>query len=69
MVVSTPLPAGGRELLDEVHAYLPEDRVGLVQRALEFAITAHGEQKRRSGDPYITHPIAVARLVTSRTAT
>ena len=65
MVVSRPLPAGGRELLDEVHEYLPEDRVGLIERALTFAIEAHGEQKRRSGDPYITHPIAVARLVTS----
>ncbi|MQC17675.1 MAG: bifunctional (p)ppGpp synthetase/guanosine-3',5'-bis(diphosphate) 3'-pyrophosphohydrolase [Chloroflexi bacterium] len=65
MVVSRPLPAGARELLDEVQEYLPEDRVGLVERALDFAITAHGDQKRRSGDPYITHPIAVARLVTS----
>ncbi len=65
MVVSRPLPAGGAELLEEVASYLPEDRVAVVERALEFAITAHGEQKRRSGDPYITHPIAVARLVTS----
>jgi len=32
MVVSRPLPAGGRELLDEVHEYLPEDRVALVER-------------------------------------
>ncbi|MCK9497196.1 MAG: bifunctional (p)ppGpp synthetase/guanosine-3',5'-bis(diphosphate) 3'-pyrophosphohydrolase, partial [Dehalococcoidia bacterium] len=65
MVVSRPLPAGGRELLDEVHEYLPEDRVALVERALTFAIEAHGDQQRRSGDPYITHPIAVARLVAS----
>lgn len=52
-------------MLEEVATYLPEDRVALVERALEFAIQAHGEQKRRSGDPYITHPIAVARLVAS----
>lgn len=65
MVVSRPLPAGGAELLEEVASYLPEDRVALVRRALEFAIEAHGEQQRRSGEPYITHPIAVARLVAS----
>jgi GTP diphosphokinase / guanosine-3',5'-bis(diphosphate) 3'-diphosphatase len=65
MVVSRPLPAGADELLEEVADYLPEDRVALIERALTFAIEAHGEQKRRSGDPYITHPIAVARLVGS----
>src|SRR3546814_286061 len=65
MVVSRPLPAGASELLQEVADYLPEDRVALVQSALDFAIEAHGDQKRRSGDPYITHPVAVARLVAS----
>ncbi|MEX2032363.1 MAG: RelA/SpoT family protein, partial [Dehalococcoidia bacterium] len=63
--MSRPLPAGAAELLEEVAGYLPEDRVALIERALAFAIEAHGEQKRHSGDPYITHPIAVARLVGS----
>ena len=65
MVVSRPRPAGARELLQEVAEYLPADRIALIEEALDFAIEAHGDQKRRSGDPYITHPIAVARLVTS----
>jgi GTP diphosphokinase / guanosine-3',5'-bis(diphosphate) 3'-diphosphatase len=65
MVVSRPLPAGARELLDEVNEYLPPDRVALIESALQFANEAHGDQKRRSGDPYITHPVAVARLVAS----
>ena len=65
MVVSTPRPAGARELLAEVAEYLPPDRVTAIQHALDFAIEAHGTQMRRSGEPYITHPIAVARLVTS----
>ncbi|MEX2372753.1 MAG: HD domain-containing protein, partial [Dehalococcoidia bacterium] len=65
MVVSRPHPAGARELLEEVAGYLPEDRVALIVSALEFANEAHGDQKRRSGDPYITHPVAVARLVAS----
>jgi GTP diphosphokinase / guanosine-3',5'-bis(diphosphate) 3'-diphosphatase len=65
MVVSTPLPAGGREFLDEVAAYLPPDRVELLEHALLFAIEKHDGQMRRSGEPYVTHPIAVARLVAS----
>lgn len=65
MVVSTPRPAGARELLAEVSEYLPPDRVTGIERVLEFAIEAHEGQMRRSGEPYITHPIAVARLVTS----
>ena len=65
MVVSTPRPAGARELLQEVTEYLPADRIALIEEALDFAIEAHGDQKRRSGDPYITHPISVAHLVTS----
>ena len=62
MVVSTPRPAGARELLAEVSEYLPPDRVTGIERVLEFAIEAHEGQMRRSGEPYITHPIAVARL-------
>ena len=62
MVVSKPQPVGARELLDETAGYLPPDRVEQVQRALEFAIEKHEGQLRRSGDPYVTHPIAVARL-------
>ena len=35
----------------------------LFQTALEIAVAAHAGQTRRSGEPYVTHPIAVARLV------
>ena len=63
MVVSKP-PEGARELLDEAAGYLPAEAVEHVRRALEFAIAAHDGQLRRSGEPYVTHPIAVARLVT-----
>src|SRR5476651_740063 len=34
-----------------------------IKHALEFAIAAHGDQKRVAGDPYMTHPIAVAETV------
>ena len=62
MVVSKPLPAGARELLEEAAGYLPPDRVEQVERALEFAVEKHEGQTRRSGEPYVIHPIAVARL-------
>ena len=62
MVVSKPLPAGARELLEEAAGYLPPDRVEQVQRALDYAIEKHEGQLRRSGEPYVIHPIAVARL-------
>ncbi len=34
-----------------------------VRRAIEFAIEAHGAQKRASGEPYVTHPIASAQIL------
>src|SRR5437870_7928982 len=40
--------------------YLPAPDVALVERAFEFSETAHRGQFRKSGEPYITHPLAVA---------
>lgn len=44
-------------------SYLPGDRVAPIRAAYDFAARAHEGQTRLSGDPYITHPIAVATLV------
>ena len=44
--------------------YLPAQDVELVRRAYRFADEAHLGQMRKSGEPYITHPIAVAALCT-----
>lgn len=33
-----------------------------VRKAFEFALVAHGSQRRKSGEPYITHPLEVARI-------
>ena len=41
-----------------------EDDRQLIIRAFELANEAHKEMKRKSGEPYILHPIAVARIVT-----
>ncbi|MEZ4501533.1 MAG: bifunctional (p)ppGpp synthetase/guanosine-3',5'-bis(diphosphate) 3'-pyrophosphohydrolase [Dehalococcoidia bacterium] len=65
MVVSEQAPAGVRELFRSLNEYLPPERVEAIERAYEFANECHEGQLRRSGEPYITHPVAVASLVAS----
>ena len=62
------LPYGRRsigisQLVSKLEGYLPPDEVELVQEAYDFAFQAHQGQRRRSGEPYITHPVAVADLL------
>ncbi len=49
------------ELREELEKYFEPDRVEAAYRAFLFGADAHKEQKRKSGEPYITHPLAVAR--------
>jgi GTP pyrophosphokinase len=51
-------------LLQEVSAYLKPKDVAQIEAALAFSRTAHEGQLRQSGAPYISHPIAVARILT-----
>jgi len=51
-------------LIKELSAYLKPKDVGHVRQAIEFSRAAHQGQMRHSGDPYISHPIAVARILT-----
>jgi guanosine-3',5'-bis(diphosphate) 3'-pyrophosphohydrolase len=46
--------------LEQAAAYLPEDQRATVRRAWAIGAAAHAGQSRRSGEPYITHPVAVA---------
>ena len=48
------------ELIERARPYYDENQLIQLERAVDFATTAHQEQKRASGEPYITHPIAVA---------
>ncbi|QTH63270.1 bifunctional GTP diphosphokinase/guanosine-3',5'-bis pyrophosphate 3'-pyrophosphohydrolase [Psychrosphaera ytuae] len=50
-------------LKQQISAYLPADQVAIVQRAYVVARDAHEGQMRSSGDPYITHPVAVTALL------
>src|SRR3989337_1884649 len=52
--------SGVEQLLERVRPYLPEDRLSLVEEAYRFAETCHAGQTRKSGDPYIVHPLDAA---------
>ena len=51
-------------LIQEVSAYLKPKDVEHIREALKFSGQAHEGQLRKSGEPYISHPIAVARILT-----
>ncbi|HST74138.1 MAG TPA: bifunctional (p)ppGpp synthetase/guanosine-3',5'-bis(diphosphate) 3'-pyrophosphohydrolase [Acetobacteraceae bacterium] len=51
------------ELTEKVHAYDPKADTALIDAAYVLAMKAHGAQRRDNGDPYITHPVAVADIL------
>ena len=51
------------ELMAEIRRYHPSKDLSLVERAYKLAREAHGEQKRKSGEPYIIHPLCVAKIL------
>ncbi|HAJ47442.1 MAG TPA: bifunctional (p)ppGpp synthetase/guanosine-3',5'-bis(diphosphate) 3'-pyrophosphohydrolase [Alphaproteobacteria bacterium] len=52
------------ELVERVKAYDPRADEDLLNRAYVFGIAKHGNQKRQSGDPYFSHPLEVAGILT-----
>ncbi len=48
---------------DRLSSYLGPDQVNLVRRAYYYAEQAHDGQRRRSGEPYVTHPLAVSNIL------
>ncbi|MEL7536860.1 MAG: bifunctional (p)ppGpp synthetase/guanosine-3',5'-bis(diphosphate) 3'-pyrophosphohydrolase [Pseudomonadota bacterium] len=59
----TPWFTGQRRLVEKLSSYLPQEEVDLVVRAYAFGAAAHEGQRRRSGEPYISHPVAVADIL------
>src|SRR5229473_2175909 len=52
------------DLVERVRKYNPHTDEDLLNRAYVYAMKAHGEEKRLSGDPYISHPLEVAAILT-----
>src|SRR5438034_8238035 len=52
------------DLIERVKRYNPNASEALLNRAYVYAMKAHGEQKRASGDPYFSHPLEVAAILT-----
>src|SRR5947199_903224 len=52
------------DLIERVKRYNPQTSEALLNRAYVYAMKAHGEQKGASGDPYFSHPLEVAGILT-----
>ncbi len=53
-----------QDILEAVRAYIPEADTALLRRAYVFAAVAHRGQLRKSGIPYLSHPLAVTKTLT-----
>lgn len=62
--MSLMIVTGIDQLVDQVHSYLPDADEAVIRRAYEFSAKAHEGQTRRSGEPYLQHPLAVAGILT-----
>ena len=51
------------ELIKAIKRYHPSDDISMVEKAYEIADKAHKDQKRKSGEPYIIHPLCVAKIL------
>jgi GTP pyrophosphokinase len=51
------------QLTAKVRVYNPQADAGLIHRAYDYSARMHGEQKRMSGEPYVTHPLNVALII------
>jgi len=58
-------PIGQRfqHLLQVIHRHRPSEDLAPIQKAWEFCVHYHAEQKRASGEPYIIHPLEVAEVL------
>jgi GTP pyrophosphokinase len=52
-----------KDLLKGTYEVLTKEDKNLIRKAFEIAVDAHSEQRRKTGEPYIYHPIAVAKIV------
>ena len=58
-----PSRNGVEQLIRTVRTHHPRGDMAVIERAYQVAAKAHASQKRQSGEPYITHPLAVAQIL------
>ena len=54
-----------KELISTIDTYIPEKEINTMLTALNFSQDAHNNQKRKSGEPFINHPIEVSKILAS----
>src|SRR5439155_10992002 len=59
----TGIEALGDQLVAAIRKHDDDADVATIRRAIDFAVEAHGDQRRASGEPYVTHPIASAQIL------
>lgn len=52
-----------QELIDSVRKYHPSDDISMIEKAYKIAYNAHKDQRRKSGEPYIIHPLCVGIIL------
>ena len=51
-----------RDLVASIRKYHPSDDLSMIEKAYQLADNAHKDQKRKSGEPYIIHPVSYTHL-------
>ncbi len=52
-----------QDLIKRIRKYHPSDDISMIEKAYKVALKAHKDQKRKSGEPYIIHPLCVAIIL------
>ena len=52
------------DLIDVIKQYNPSTNVNLIVKAYDFGLASHAGQMRKPGEPFFSHPVQVARILT-----
>ena len=53
------------DLIEDVIRYNPNTNINLISEAYNFGLAAHRGQMRKSGEPFFSHPLQVAKIITN----